>query len=71
MKSADNRREKLFDNLVSKEEIAVELEVSPRTVSNWMSSGKLPCIRIGRKNYALRTTLRAWLEEKMRKRREW
>ncbi len=59
----------LFDNLVSKEEIAVELNVSAKTISNWMSEGKLPCLKIGRRNYALRSELRLWLEERRKRRK--
>ncbi|NRA63755.1 MAG: helix-turn-helix domain-containing protein [Pseudobacteriovorax sp.] len=65
MKTESNER-KLFENLVSKEEIASELGISPRTVGNWISSGKLPCIKIGKKNFALRFKLNAWLENKGR-----
>ncbi len=57
------KRDKLFDNLVTREEIAKELGLTARTVGNWMSSGKIPCIRIGRKNYALRSSLEIWLED--------
>ena len=60
MKTESNDR-KLFDNLLSKEEIAKEFGVSPKTIANWMSSGKLPCIKIGRRNMALRTMVDIWL----------
>ncbi len=57
------KRDKLFDNLISKEEISRELGISVKTVSNWMSKGKLPSIKIGRKNYAIRSSLEIWFEE--------
>ncbi len=67
MRSA-SKREKLFDNLVSKEQIALELGLSVKTVGNWMSSGKLPCLKIGRRNFAMKSMLEVWLEEQRKER---
>ncbi|SMF34602.1 helix-turn-helix transcriptional regulator [Pseudobacteriovorax antillogorgiicola] len=67
MESAFNADKRLFDNLVSKEEIALELGVTTKTISNWMSAGKIPSIKIGRKNFALRSVLRVWLDSQRKK----
>ena len=62
------KQQKLFDNLLTKEEIAIELGVSPATIANWMSSGKLPCIKIGKTHMGLRSMIERWIEnQKVRK----
>ncbi len=58
---------KLIDNLITREELAKELGLSPRTITNWMSSGKLPCVRIGRRNMLLRSMIEIWVEKQRRK----
>ena len=59
--------EKRFNNLLTKEEIAIELGVSPRTIANWMSSGKIPSVRIGRRNFGLKRDIEIWIERNRRK----
>lgn len=36
------------DALLRKREIARRLNVSVRTIENWVSAGRIPCLKIGR-----------------------
>jgi excisionase family DNA binding protein len=33
--------------LVTKKQLAEQLQVSQRTVTNWIAQGRVPCVRIG------------------------
>lgn len=56
--------ERLFEDLISKEQFATEVGVSPKTVSNWVSSGKISGVKIGRKHWLLKSTIEKWLSER-------
>lgn len=36
------------EGLLRKSELAQRLKVSARTIDNWVSAGRIPCLRIGR-----------------------
>ena len=44
----------LFDNLITVEELAVIFGLAPQTIRNWVAQGKLPYVRIGKRNMFLR-----------------
>ena len=57
-------RDKLFDNLITVEELAVIFRVSPQTIRNWVARGKIPHIQIGRRNLFHLRRLQQWLIQK-------
>jgi len=57
----DNR---IFDDLLTVEELAVIFRVSPQTIRNWVARGKIPHIQIGRRNLFHRRSLQQWLIQK-------
>jgi excisionase family DNA binding protein len=54
---------KLFENLLTKEDVAREFNLSPRTIANWISLGRLAAVRIGRRNMLLRAAVEEWIEK--------
>ncbi len=54
----------LFDNLITVEELAVIFRLAPQTIRNWVAQGKLPYIKIGRRNLFLTRSLQEWLNRK-------
>ena len=54
----------LFDNLITTEELAVILGLAPQTIRNWVALGKLPYVKVGRRNLFLGRSLREWLNRK-------
>lgn len=55
-----------MDRLLTKEEIAGYLHLSPRTIESWVSRGRIPHIKLGR---AVRFDVKAiqeWLKTKTR-----
>lgn len=68
--SHNDFHEKLFENLISKEEIAVALGKSPRTIANWMSSKYqgFPTTSVGNTNMVLRSDFNDWLIKLSKKR---
>ena len=42
-----------FDNLITVEELAVIFGLAPQTIRNWVAQGKLPYVRIGKRNLFL------------------
>ena len=52
---------KLFDNLITVEELAVIFGLAPQTIRNWVALGKLPYVKIGRRNCFLTGSMQEWL----------
>ena len=53
-----------FDNLISVEELAVIFGLAPQTIRNWVAQGKLPYVKLGKRNLFLRRSLQEWLNQK-------
>ena len=53
-----------FDNLITVEELAVVFGLAPQTIRNWVALGKLPYVKIGRRNLFLKGSLQKWLNRK-------
>lgn len=52
-----------LDRLLTVEEAAVLLSVSPKTVRNWVYKGQIPYIKISRIVRFKRSELDRWIEE--------
>lgn len=60
-----NSSESLSDNeIMSIDDVAACLKLSPRTIRNWMAMKKFPYVRIGSKRMVLKASLLAWLKSK-------
>ncbi|MYE07732.1 MAG: helix-turn-helix domain-containing protein [Oligoflexia bacterium] len=57
-------KEALFDNLISVEELAVIFRLAPQTIRKWVSYGKIPHVRIGRRYFFQKRSLEKWLNQK-------
>ena len=57
-------RELLFENLISVEELAAIFRLAPQTIRNWAAQGKLPYVKIGKRNWFFRRSLQEWLNRK-------
>ena len=55
---------KLFENLITVEELAVIFRLAPQTIRNWVAKGKLPYVKIGKRNMFLTGSLQEWLNQK-------
>ena len=53
-----------FDNLITVEELAVIFGLAPQTIRNWVAQGKLPYVKIGKRNLFLKRSLQEWLNQK-------
>ena len=53
-----------FDNLITTEELAVIFGLAPQTIRNWVAQGKLPYVKLGRRNLFLKRSLQEWLNRK-------
>ncbi|MDE0092588.1 MAG: helix-turn-helix domain-containing protein [Oligoflexia bacterium] len=53
-----------FDNLITVEELAVVFRLAPQTIRNWVAQGKLPYVKIGKRNMFLIGSLQRWLNRK-------
>ena len=53
-----------FDNLITVEELAVVFRLAPQTIRNWVALGKLPYVKIGKRNMFLTGSLQEWLNRK-------
>ena len=53
-----------FDNLISVEELAVIFGLAPQTIRNWVAQGKLPYVKIGKRNMFLTGSVQEWLNRK-------
>ena len=58
------KKEQLFDNLITTEELAVIFRVSPQTIRNWVARRKIPYVQIGRRNLFQWRSLQQWLNQK-------
>ena len=54
---------RLFDNLMTVEELAVALRLKPQTVRNKVARREIPFVRVGRKTMFLRASVEAWLTQ--------
>jgi excisionase family DNA binding protein len=59
-----NANNELFENLISKERLAKELGLSPRTIANWVSLGRIPALRVGRKYWLMKSSVDDWLRKR-------
>ena len=57
-------KEKLFDNLISVEELAVIFRLAPQTIRNWVAQSKLPYVKIGKRNMFLMRSVQEWINRK-------
>ena len=53
-----------FDNLITVEELAVIFGLAPQTIRNWVAQGKLPYVKVGKRNLFLTRSLQKWLNQK-------
>ena len=70
IKSQDNvteissKKSLFFDNLINLRELSDFLEISPKTIRNWMAMRKIPFLKIGRNVYFPIDKLEKWLQRK-------
>ena len=55
---------KLFENLITVEELAVIFGLAPQTIRNWVAKGKLPYVKVGKRNMFLTGSMQEWLDRK-------
>ena len=63
----DSEEAKFFDNrigVITVEELAVLFGLAPQTIRNWTAQGKLPHVKIGRRNMFLRRSVQEWVNRK-------
>ena len=63
---SDNSGE-FFDNrigVITVEELAVLFRLAPQTIRNWVAQGKLPYVKIGKRNMFLMRSVQEWLNRK-------
>ena len=53
-----------FENLITVEELAVVFGLAPQTIRNWVAQGKLPYVKVGKRNWFLVGSLQKWLNQK-------
>ena len=53
-----------FDNLITVEELALVFGLAPQTIRNWVAQGKLPYVKVGKRNMFLKGSLQEWLNQK-------
>ena len=61
------KKELLFDNrigIITVEELAVIFRLAPQTIRKWISYGKIPHVRIGRRYFFQKRSLEKWLNQK-------
>ena len=51
-------------NLITVEELAVFFGLAPQTIRNWVAQGKLPYVRIGKRNLFLKRSVQEWINRK-------
>lgn len=65
--SESSEKVQLFDNridVITTEELAVIFGLAPQTIRNWTAQGKLPYVKIGRRNLFLMRSIKRWLNQK-------
>ena len=60
----DSEEALLFDNLITVEELAVIFGLAPQTIRNWVAQGKLPYVKVGRRNLFLARSVQEWINRK-------
>ena len=60
----DSEEALLFDNLITTEELAVIFGLAPQTIRNWVALGKLPYVKIGKRNMFLARSMQEWINRK-------
>ena len=53
-----------FGNLINVEELALIFGLAPQTIRNWVALGKIPYVKIGRRNMFLKKSMQEWLNRK-------
>ena len=61
---SDNKPDAFFDNLISVEELAVVFRLAPQTIRNWVTLGKIPYVKLGRRHFFQQGSLKRWLNQK-------
>jgi excisionase family DNA binding protein len=64
--SKDTHPAELTDELFTVSEVAALLKLNEQTIRNWIDSGSLPALRIGRRLRIKRTVLQGILEHGLR-----
>ena len=67
--SSDEHSEgaRFFDNrinVITVEELAVLFGLAPQTIRNWVALGKLPYVKIGKRNMFLQRSVQEWINRK-------
>ena len=65
--SESSEEARFFDNqivVITTEELAVIFGLAPQTIRNWTAQGKLPYVKIGRRNLFLMRSIKRWLNRK-------
>jgi len=57
----DNR---IFDDLLTVEELAVIFGLAPQTIRNWVALRKIPYVKIGRRRFFQKRSMQEWLNQK-------
>ena len=63
----DSEEAQFFDNrinVITVEELAVLFGLAPQTIRNWVAQGKLPYVKIGKRNMFLRRSVQEWINRK-------
>ena len=58
---------RFFDNqinVITVEELAVLFGLAPQTIRNWTAQGKLPYVKIGKRNMFLKRSVQEWINRK-------
>ena len=63
-KFSSSKKDRLFDNLITVEELAVIFKLAPQTIRNWVAQGKLPYVKIGKRHWFLKGSVQEWLHRK-------
>ena len=59
-----SKKDMLFENLITVEELAVIFRLAPQTIRNWVALGKLPYVKIGKRHWFLKRSVQEWLHRK-------
>ena len=51
-------------NVITVEELAVLFGLAPQTIRNWVAQGKLPYVKIGKRNMFLQRSVQEWINRK-------
>ena len=63
----DSKEARFFDNrigVITVEELAVLFGLAPQTIRNWTAQGKLPYVKIGKRNMFLKRSVQEWINRK-------